>query len=349
MCGRTGALSVSCTRCLRPQQDERETPAADHDDDQPPIFADQIHSISPFPLCVVSAAKLDRDKRAPTRKESPGARRSRLRRSAARRRRRRPGGVFDAGNFVHEPATSSPRWKSSAGPESISSPRQRPAMQMRADLRYLVVDERLRGPRFDLGREAVGSAERPVPQSAAEGDRQRRAANAQTVDDCACRRLPECDQPGDYSDDNASSELAARNRSRRRSRFLPRKLAPADIAAVKAVGEIDLVDGAIGARPGVGERFGDGRDGKHPAALWRQALHRRARCRRGRRSRPRPVRPLRSSRISAAAGRRARVTARRDDHGHRMLSRKPRLHRSRRGARSPPRGAAPRNRPRSAA
>ena len=36
---------------------------------------------------------------------------------------------------------------------------------------------------------------------------------------------------------------------------------------MEAVGEIDLVDGAVGARAGIGESIGDGRDGEHPAAF----------------------------------------------------------------------------------
>ena len=51
----------------------------------------------------------------------------------------------------------------------------------------------------------------------------------------------------------------------------PRQLAPADVAAVEAVGEIDLVDRAIGARAGVGEAVGDRGDREHPAALRDQA------------------------------------------------------------------------------
>ena len=56
-----------------------------------------------------------------------------------------------------------------------------------------------------------------------------------------------------------------------RSCGLPRELAPADVAAVEAVGEVDLVDRAIGARAGVGERVGDGGDGEHAAAVGDQA------------------------------------------------------------------------------
>src|SRR3954447_16388851 len=59
----------------------------------------------------------------------------------------------------------------------------------------------------------------------------------------------------------------ARNTPRVCSRFLRLKFAPADIAAVEAVGEIDLVDGAVGPGPRVGERLCDRGDRKDSPAF----------------------------------------------------------------------------------
>src|SRR5206468_3914791 len=59
----------------------------------------------------------------------------------------------------------------------------------------------------------------------------------------------------------------ARNSPTRRSCVLAREFAPADIAAVKPVGEIDLIDSAV--RPGarIGERVACAGDSKDPATL----------------------------------------------------------------------------------
>src|SRR5690349_21170676 len=64
----------------------------------------------------------------------------------------------------------------------------------------------------------------------------------------------------------------ARNSPRTRSCMLPGELAPANVAAMEAVGEVDLVDRAVGARPGVGEGVGDGGDSKDAATLGDKAF-----------------------------------------------------------------------------
>src|SRR5262249_46969822 len=59
----------------------------------------------------------------------------------------------------------------------------------------------------------------------------------------------------------------ARNHAAVSSCLGPLQLTPADIAAVEAVGEVDLIERAIGARAGIGEVVGDGGDGEHAATL----------------------------------------------------------------------------------
>src|SRR5947209_9866617 len=64
----------------------------------------------------------------------------------------------------------------------------------------------------------------------------------------------------------------ATNRPRADSCILPRQLAPADVAPMEAVGEVDLVDRAVGARPRVGKSVGNGGYGEDPATFCDQAL-----------------------------------------------------------------------------
>ena len=67
---------------LRPKQDERQG-QRHHDDDQPPIFADQVHPVSltnSIVRCSDGEARANRRRASP--KESPGSRRPRPRRSA---------------------------------------------------------------------------------------------------------------------------------------------------------------------------------------------------------------------------------------------------------------------------
>ena len=137
-------------------------------------------------------------------------------------------------------------------------------MQMRADLGHFIIIERLAGAALDARREAVRGAERAVPQRGARRSKPRsRSASA-------LARLaapPESERAGEGPDHQPGGEHRPEIGPQRVHALVPRELAPADVAAVEAVGEIDLVDRAIGARPGVGEAVGDRGHGEDPAAL----------------------------------------------------------------------------------
>ena len=161
-----------------------------HDDDYPPIFADQVHSLSPVPLCVVAAPKLDqigdeqaqkeaqhRDRRAFDDQRHAAAVRA-TRRVATRRAPRRIS------------RTSSLRWKSSAGPESntrrVSGPWCRCAADLRAFRNRRTSCGRPARPRRRIGRRrraarATARRARPSPTTPMASATLRLAAPAKPI------------------------------------------------------------------------------------------------------------------------------------------------------------------------
>ena len=133
MCGRIGALSVSCTRCRGRSRMNAERRSATTTSDEPPIFADKIHS-SPIPLCVVTTAKLDQIGEQQAQKKAQDARLPRLRRSAAGRRRRPTSArSLTPGNWSHEPDQLA-ALEIVGGTGEDQAARQRTVMQVRRDL-----------------------------------------------------------------------------------------------------------------------------------------------------------------------------------------------------------------------
>ena len=105
--------------------------------------------------------------------------------------------------------------------------------------------------------------------------------------------------------------------------MLPSKFSPADVAAVEAVGEIDLVDGPIGPRSRVGEGLGNRGHSEDAAALRHESCF--ADHGAGMEYTD-AVDLLRSVDLAdqPSARRRARITARGNDDRHRMLVDEPR-------------------------
>ncbi len=243
--------------------------------------------------------------------------------------------------------TSSLRWKSSAGPPGSDRRVSGRAMQVRADLGHFIIDRAPGGhSRSTLPREAIG-ARRAVRATALPARRMRRTPSASAAAQRSPRR--ETEQTRDVRRRSGPRRTPARNSPTARSCVLPRELAPADVAAVEAVGEIDLVDRAIGARPGVGEAVRRPPLRRGPGRPWRRAVPSPSAVPAWKTVTPSTCSAASISRISAAARRRAGIAARGDDDRHRMLRRRASAVRFRRAARSRLRAAARRNRRRSAA
>ena len=117
---------------------------------------------------------------------------------------------------------------------------------------HLVIFEDLDDVALDPSLEALRAPERAVPKSC-EAERRTRRRRRGSVLRLAPLRNPNApvSTPATQPQRHAGPEIGPEARSC----AFPRKLAPADVAPVKAVGEIDLVDRPVGAGAGVSRKL----------------------------------------------------------------------------------------------
>ena len=251
MCGRSGALigQPHALAGAEQQECEQRQQAPATEDHCRPIF---VHPIHRFTISTADwrRCKLDQISEQAAEQISRSGRQRSLRRPAAAIGRGAPGHAGHARNFAHDPDQFAPlEIVRRAGQQH--PPGHRPALHPRLNFGHLVMSKG--GARDPLGRCRPGGRRR----RAARARRSRRAQASPP------RRSPsrvhrsaagerQAISPATSTDDQRHAQTPARNNSTARSCSAPLQFAPADVAAVEAVGEIDPVDCRDKRAPGLG-------------------------------------------------------------------------------------------------